>query len=138
MSERPPTELRLNWEGGMRFRGEAQGGRRMLLDGDGVAGISPVESLGLALASCMGSDLVHILGKQRAELKACDIRFTGRRASQEPRRFLAIDLHFELKGELAPDRVEHAIALSREKYCSVWHSMQPDIELRTTFEIVPG
>lgn len=30
------------------------------------------------------------------------------------------------------------IALSREKYCSVWHSLRPDIDFRTSFEIRKG
>jgi uncharacterized OsmC-like protein len=31
--------------------------------------------------------------------------------------------------------VARAIALSRETYCSVWHSMREDIELATSFEL---
>ncbi len=41
-----------------------------------------------------------------------------------------------MQGEIPPDRVERAIQLSRERYCSVWHSLNPDIEFKTSFEIV--
>jgi len=33
--------------------------------------------------------------------------------------------------------VERAIALSRDKYCSVWHSLREDIELTSTFDVTP-
>jgi uncharacterized OsmC-like protein len=49
-----------------------------------------------------------------------------------------VDLRFEVTGEVAPDKVERAIALSREKYCSVWHSLRQDIDFRTAFEVVAG
>ena len=134
MADRPPVSLTLTWQDELRFQGDA-GGRSVLLDGDSRAGVSPVEALGFALASCMGADLVHILKKQRADLRSCEIRFTGRRAESEPRRYLAIELLFVLKGSLEPDRVQRAIDLSREKYCSVWHSMRPDVELKIEYEI---
>jgi putative redox protein len=136
MAERPPVTLTLRWEEGLRFEGEARG-HLIRLDGDGSAAVTPVETLGFALASCMASDVVHILRKQRSGLRGCELRFSGRRAETDPRRFLAVELHFVLAGELDAQRVERAIALSRDKYCSVWHSMQPEIELRTTFELSP-
>ncbi|MBP1636804.1 MAG: hypothetical protein H6Q10_3378 [Acidobacteria bacterium] len=36
------------------------------------------------------------------------------------------------------EHVERAIALSREKYCSVWNSFRPDTGLDVTFEILPA
>ena len=48
-----------------------------------------------------------------------------------------MDLRYTVTGDVPADRVERAIQLSRDKYCSVWHSMRPDIELTTAFEIVP-
>lgn len=137
MSERPPVLLTLTWEDALRFQGDA-GGRALVLDGDSQAGVSPVEALGFALAACMGADLVHILKKQRADLRGCEIRLTGRRADTEPRRYLAIELRFVLEGDLEADRVERALALSREKYCSVWHSMRQDVELRVEYEVIPA
>ncbi len=134
MAEPSPVSLSLTWEGDLRFRCDAQG-RGMLLDGNSLAGVSPVEALGFALAACMGSDVVHILGKQRARLRACAIRFTGRRADADPRRLVAVETHFALQGDVGPDRVERAIALSRGKYCSVWFSMRQDIEFTTSYSI---
>ena len=47
-------------------------------------------------------------------------------------------LHFVVRGGVLADRVERAIELSRERYCSVWHSLRPDIDFRTSFEVVPS
>ena len=48
---------------------------------------------------------------------------------------LAVDLRLTVEGSIPPDRVERAIQLSRETYCSVWLSLNPDIEFKTSFEI---
>ena len=40
-----------------------------------------------------------------------------------------------MSGDVPPEKVERAIALSRETYCSVWHSLRPDLDFTTTFEV---
>ena len=102
-----------------------------------MAAVSPVEALAFAIAGCMASDLVHILVKGRTEPRAVTVRLVGERASAEPRRLVRVDLRFEVRGAVPPDKVERAIALSREKYCSVWHSLRPDIAFTTSFEVSP-
>ena len=64
-------------------------------------------------------------------------RLRGERAADEPRRFLAFELHFEIRGEIPGEKVERALGLSRDKYCSVWHSLRQDIALTTSFEVLP-
>ena len=130
------TSVELEWEGGLRFRGRA-GERELSLDGDSVVAVSPVESLALSLAGCMGSDVVHILVKGRAEPKAVTARLVAERAPEEPRRLVKVDLRFAVRGVVPADKVERAIMLSREKYCSVWHSLRPDIAFTTSYEVSP-
>jgi putative redox protein len=89
----------------------------------------------MGLAGCMAADVVDIIRKGRHPLEALRVTFTGTRAEQPPRRFLAITLHFDLTGAVPGEAVERAISLSREKYCSVWHSFRQDITLSTTFVI---
>jgi putative redox protein len=131
---RPPVTVEMEWEGGLRFRGRA-GERELKLDGDSAAAVSPVETLVLALAGCMASDLVHILVKGRVDVKGLSARLTAERAPEDPRRLVRVDLRFEVRGPVPPDKVERAIALSRERYCSVWHSLRPDIAFTTSFEV---
>src|SRR5262249_5128159 len=112
---RPPTQLELLWAGDMRFKGRVRE-FEVPLDGDSRSAASPVETLALALASCMASDVVLILTRGRQDLRGMRVRFTGWRAESDPRRLLRIELRFVLAGAVEPDKVERALALSREKY----------------------
>jgi putative redox protein len=91
----------------------------------------------MGLAGCMAADVVDIIRKGRHPLRGLRVMFTGARAEQPPRRFVKIDLRFEVEGAVPADAVERAITLSREKYCSVLHSFRQDIDLSTTFHIRP-
>jgi putative redox protein len=126
--------LTLRWDGGSRLIGAA-GGHEQLSDWDGKEALSPVQTLALALAGCMASDVITILQKGRLPLRGLSAALSAERAASEPRRFLAVHLRFEIVGDVPADRVERAIALSREKYCSVWHSMRQDIAFTTSFEV---
>ena len=131
---KPPVEVELTWEGALRFRGRA-GRAAVVVDSEGSAGPSPVQALALALAGCMSVDVVHILERGRQPLRGLRARLRGERAPEDPHRLVRVDLRFDVTGEVAPDKVERAIALSREKYCSVWHSLRQDIEFTTSFEV---
>jgi putative redox protein len=128
----PPVTVALEWRDGLRFTADTAGGE-LVVDGDGAAGPSPVQLLALALAGCMAADLVHILTRSRVPPRGVRVTFTGHRAEQHPRRFVRIGLRFEVAGEVPREKIERALALSRETYCSVWHSLHPDIELTVAF-----
>lgn len=130
-------EIDLEWEGELRFRGKS-GGVEVVLESTPGEGFSPVQALGFGLAGCMAMDVASILEKGRLELEGLRVRLLATRAVDHPRRFLTVDLGFEVVGDVPADRVERAISLSRERYCSVWHSMREDIELHTHFEIRGG
>ncbi len=98
--------------------------------------MSPMQLLALAVAGCMGADVVSILQKGRHPLNGLRISFHGERLPTPPRRFTAITLHFHVDGAVPADAVSRAIALSKEKYCSAWHSIRTDIPLTTEFSIV--
>jgi putative redox protein len=134
---KPPVEVELVWEGELRFRGTA-GRSAVVVDSDGQAGPSPVQSLALALAGCMSVDLVHILERGRQPLRGLRARLVAQRAPEDPHRLVRVDLRFAVTGAVGADKVERAIALSREKYCSVWHSLRPDIAFTTSFEVAPA
>ncbi len=125
----------LEWQGGNRMLarcGEAQ----LVMDSPPEAGPSPVQTLAFALAGCMAMDVALVIRRSRLEMKALRARLVAERAESDPRRLLKVDLHFTVAGDVPPDRVEHALRLSRERYCSVWHSLRPDIELTTSFEVI--
>jgi putative redox protein len=131
---KPPVEVELTWDGDLRFRGRA-GQAPVVVDSDGSAGPSPVQALALALAGCMSVDLVHILERGRQPLRGLRAHLRAERSPEDPHRLVRVDLRFDVSGEVPADKVERAIALSRERYCSVWHSLRQDIEFRTRFEV---
>lgn len=131
---KPPVRATLAWQGDLRFSAES-GGARVTLDSAGVAGPSPVQTLAMSLAGCIGMDVVHILTKGRHPVTGVELELDGERAEEEPRRLVRVRLHCRVTGALPIEALERALQLSREKYCSVWHSMRRDIELVTTCEI---
>lgn len=124
----PTVDLSLNWERDLVFRGRV-GERDLVLDGNGKEGVSPVQALAFALASCMASDVVLILTRGRLPLEGLTAHLHADRAAEDPRRLLRIEIRFEVAGAVPIDKIQRAIDLSRDKYCSVWHSLRPDIEL---------
>jgi putative redox protein len=132
--DKPPTIIELNWTSGLRFSASAAiPASTITIDGDSQAGPSPVQTLAYALAACMSADVVYVLTKGRHPLQGLRAHLVGERAPDDPHRFVRIELHFTVDGAVPADAVGRAIALSREKYCSVWHSMRQDIDFRVTF-----
>lgn len=136
MTPKPPTVVDLTWIGDLKFAG-VSGAISMTLDGDSAAGPSPVQALAFALASCMATDVIVILTKGRHPVSGMRAHLVAHRAQQDPHRFLKVDLRFDVDGAVPSDAVERAIALSREKYCSVWHSLNHDIDFQVTFDVHP-
>ena len=133
---KPPTVADLTWIGGLKFAG-VSGATSITVDGDSAAGPSPVQALAFALAGCMAADVVSILTKGRHPVSGLRAQLTAQRAQQDPHRFVKVDLRFDIDGAVAADAVERAIGLSRDKYCSVWHSLNHDIDFQVTCDVHP-
>jgi putative redox protein len=122
--------ITLTWQEGLRFAGGEPGRDPVTIDGDNVAAPGPMTTLLLAAAACTGSDVVSILAKMRVPFTRFGIEVAGVRREQEPRRYVSIHLDYEVGGEgLDPAKIRRAIDLSLEKYCSVIHSLAPDIAI---------
>ncbi|HEX9367092.1 MAG TPA: OsmC family protein [Vicinamibacterales bacterium] len=131
---KPPTTLELVWEHDLVLSGRS-GDATMVLDSAGKAGPSPVQALAFALAGCMGMDVVYILQKGRLDLRGLKVALSADRAPEDPHRITAVTIDFTVTGDVPKEQVQRAIALSHEKYCSVWHSMRQDIAFTTTFSL---
>jgi putative redox protein len=131
---KPPLTLELVWEKDLVFGGRS-GDASITLDSAGIAGPSPVQALAFALAGCMSMDLVYILQKARYALRGLGVALSAERAQDNPHRITAVDMRFMVTGDVPDEQVQRAIDLSRDKYCSVWHSLRQDIPLKTSFNI---
>jgi putative redox protein len=124
------------WSGGLVFKGGEPGGPETTVDGDNAAAPGPMLTLLLAAASCTGSDVVDILAKMRVALHELRIEIAGDRREEHPRRYTAIRIDFHLRGDgLDEDKAGRAIDLSIQKYCSVLHSLAPDISITHGFTL---
>ena len=127
----------LTWQNGLRFTGGEPDGPSTTIDGDNAAAPGPMLSLLLAAASCSGSDVVLILRKMRIQLRQLRIEVAGVRREQEPRRFTAIHFDYQIGGEgLDQAKATRAVDLSIEKYCSVIHSLAPDMAITYAVTVV--
>jgi putative redox protein len=144
MAEPRPDNLRgatLTWRGtGLQFAGTTDAAGpdiEVSLDGETQAGASPMELLLLSLAGCMAIDIRVILERSRVNLEDLSVRVEGFRRQEHPMAYESIRMHLLLRGPSKADRarVERAIRLSEETYCSVHHSLNPSIEIQTTYEL---
>jgi putative redox protein len=132
-------KVHLSWTGDdLQFEGGSEGGPRIAIDGDSVTGPAPTELLLLSLAGCMAVDMKVILEKSRVALNGMDVELEGERAPEDPRRYVALRMTFRLDGPEEADegKVARAVELSRDKYCSVFHTLRSDIEVEIRTERV--
>ncbi len=136
MAAKPPTVVDLAWNDRLEFTATLPN-TTLTVDSGGAAGPSPVQLLATGLAGCMAIDLAYILTRGHHHFRSLTSRLTAQRSDSEPHRITAVALHFVIEGPAPADAVRRAITLSREKYCSVWHSMRQDIDLQVTFDVTP-
>lgn len=88
-------------------------------------GVRPMQLLLMGLGGCSGIDIVSILRKQRQPLEGFEIKIEGEReAGIDPSLWKEINIVFQLKGNIDPDKAEKACALSMDKYCSVAQTLR--------------
>ncbi|GEN75103.1 OsmC family protein [Chryseobacterium hagamense] len=108
-------------------------GNSILLDNTtqpGAKGVSPMESVLMAVAGCSGIDVVAILKKQRQEITGFQAEVEGERIPVEDAKpFRSIKVKFLLEGNIDPKKAYKAAQLSFEKYCSVSKTLEPNVEI---------
>lgn len=105
-------------------------------NGSEFIGMKASELLVLAAASCSAYDVVEILTKQREPMEGFKVVCESEQMKEPPFSFTNIQMHYQVKGDVDPKKLEKAIGLSREKYCSVINSLRPEMKVTTSSEIV--
>jgi putative redox protein len=127
----------LRWTGdGLAFSGQIGSGPPATLDGKSKTGPSSMEHLLLGLMGCMSIDVLLVLQKGRVRVTSLETLAETERAPEPPKHFTRVRLTFVLDGPAPEDRpkVDRAIMLSKEKYCSVLHSLREDLVFETVVE----
>lgn len=129
-------EARVKWVEDLRFIGQSGTGHGVIMDASaanegGVSlGASPMEMVLLGLGGCAGIDVVMILKKARVKIDDCVVDLVGERADAVPSVFTKIHMIFTVTGtDLSVDKVENAVRLSAEKYCSVSMMLGKAVEI---------
>jgi len=131
---KPTVKTTLAWQRELVFTGSTPQGYEIEFDAQSQYGCKPTEALLLSLAGCMGIDVVSILAKMRIALASFRIELEGERNPTPPQYYKAVNMVLYITGKnLDPGKIERAIELSRNKYCSVYNSLRPDLALNVRF-----
>jgi putative redox protein len=127
----------VTWIGDMRFDAKSGAGQmHITLDGDGLAGQSPMDVLLSALAGCTGMDVVSVLRKMRQSVTGLRIEVHGTRAAGDPKVYTALALEYVLAGHGLEDaKVRRAIELSETRYCSVGAMLEKSAHITWSYRI---
>jgi putative redox protein len=133
---------RIKWVEDRTFVGQSGTGHKIVLGtatepGGPTPGPSPMELVLMGTGGCSAFDVVHILEKGREKIEDVVVELDADRAETDPKVFTRIHMHFIVKGRgLSVQKVERAISLSVEKYCSASAMMAKTATVTHDFEVV--
>lgn len=132
----------IKWQGGMAFEGTTESGHSVLMDaapevGGENKGARPMEMVLLGLGGCTSIDVIMMLQKSKQAVDDCQVEITAERSDSIPKVFTKIHVHFKITGQdLNLKKVERAVNLSAEKYCSVSKMLEHSVEMSHDFEVI--
>ena len=121
-----------DWKHDDVYQGIAENGNTILFDAGSAHthGPSPMEAVLMALCGCTSVDVVSILEKKRQPLTGLRVTAAATQAETAPRVFTHIKLTYAVRGRLSRKAVEDAVALSKDKYCSVSKMLEKAAEIK--------
>jgi putative redox protein len=135
-------ECTIRWTGGMSFLAETGSNHVVAMDGAPEGGgrnlaPRPMEMVLVGTGGCTAYDVMVILKKSGQDVTGCEVKLESERAATDPKVFTKIHMHFTVRGRaLKRNLVEHAIRLSREKYCSASIMLGKTAEITEDFAII--
>jgi putative redox protein len=135
-------KARVKWVENVTFVAESGSGHALVLDGAPEAGgrnlgMRPMELLLLGLGGCTAFDVVHILRRGREPVRDCVVEVEAERAPADPKVFTKIHLRYVVTGRgLAEAKVERAVKLSAEKYCSASIMLGKAAEITHDWQVI--
>ncbi|QNO16741.1 OsmC family protein [Alkalicella caledoniensis] len=125
----------VKWKNGMKFVGVNEHNTEVLMDIDDITGVRPMQMALMSIGGCTAVDVISTLEKMRQNVEGMEIEIEGLRRDEHPRYFEEIVIVYKFKGDLDGDKVERAIKLSKDKYCSVSNMFEPKAKISFRFEI---
>lgn len=125
----------ISTEGDKNFKGTNDRGQTMSFSGS-KEGVSPMEATLMASAACSSIDIELILKKMRQPLIKIEVQASANRAETEPKVFTDIHLHYVIHGDVKEDKVQKAIDMSMNQFCSVSIMLAKAAPITTSYEII--
>lgn len=135
-------EAKVTWNKGLHFTATTPDGMSLELEsaplpGEVKKGMSPMQLQAVATIGCTAMDVISILEKMRLDVTGFEVNFNGERAADHPKVFTDIDVEYVVYGrDLDPTKVEKAVNLSLERYCSVHAMLAKAVPIHHTIRIV--
>jgi putative redox protein len=127
----------LTWDKDLIFTGRTMRGYTIEFDAKVEWGCMPTESLLLSLAGCMGIDCLSFLQKMKCEITSFRIDISGERNPTPPQYYKSMAMQIKISGKNITDKkMQRAISLSQDKYCSVYNSLRKDMVVTVDYEEV--
>jgi len=98
-------------------------------------GINPSDMLLLAAASCSAYDVVQILEKGKQPLEGLKMDVSAEQSQEQPYPYVSLHFNYIIKGDVDPDKVQRAMQLSEDKYCSVLATLKPGLTFTSEFTL---
>ena len=111
----------VTWLHDQQYDAVSHTGNSVPMDADAAhqGGAGPMEMVLMALCGCTSVDVVSILHKKREPLTSLTVSAVAEQAAEAPRVFTHIQLTYHIGGGVSHKAAEDAVALSKNKYCSV-------------------
>jgi putative redox protein len=111
----------VSWLHDQQYDAVSHTGNHVPMDSDAAhqGGAGPMEMVLMALCGCTSVDVVSILRKKREPLTSLTVSAVAEQATEAPRVFTHIQLTYHIGGGVSHKAAEDAVALSKNKYCSV-------------------
>jgi len=137
-------KARCVWVEGLHFDTYSHSGKMVRLDGWKdreleEAGPTPGELIPMALGTCTAMDVIFIAGKQRMEITGLEVEVVGIATDEHPKTYTSFEVIYRIEGtDLENDKLERAIALSRDKYCMVGNTLGQCMTIGHSYSVNGG
>ena len=138
--ETKTKEVKLEWLRSRMFVGTDHLGNSLAIgyqreDEPHGAGINPSDMLLLAAASCSAYDVVQILEKGKQPLEDLKVDVTAEQSQESPYPYVSLHFNYRIWGDVPAEKIQRAMRLSEEKYCSVLATLKPGLTFTSEFTL---
>lgn len=133
-------EVKLEWLRSRMFVGTDHLGTSIAIGYDRESdpegkGVNPSDMLLLAAASCSAYDVVQILEKGKQPLENLSVEVQAEQSQEAPYPYVSLHFNYIVTGDVDPEKIERAMQLSEDKYCSVLATLKPGLTFTSEYTL---